>query len=92
MRVGFSDSAELVTAVAPRHIRARTVPATGSRRTYKPPHVNAAKVPRFRSRCGIVKAFGSGISVPVFAARANPENRIRGTQIIWIATLTELRW
>lgn len=68
VRDGFSERAEFVKAVAPRHMKAKMVPATGSRRTYKPPHSNAARVPRLRSRWDIVKALGKGISVPLLAA------------------------
>jgi hypothetical protein len=37
---------------------ASTDPATGSKSTYRPPHANAAKVPRLGSRYGIVSHDG----------------------------------
>ena len=65
--VGSRAKAAFPNAVAPRQMKANIVPATGSRSTYKPPQASAARVPRLRSRFGMVMASGSGISVPVLA-------------------------
>lgn len=68
VRAGYTERKWLDAAAAPRHIKAKAVPATGSRSTYKPPQVRAAMVPRLRLRLGIVKKSGMGIRSPVFAA------------------------
>jgi len=68
VKVELWDKAAFPSAAAPRHINASIVPATGSRRTYKPPQARAARVPRLRSRFGMVMTSGSGISVPVLEA------------------------
>jgi hypothetical protein len=50
------------------HSMASAVPATGSKRTYKPPHRNAKKVPRFGVGYGIESHCGTWNKGPVFVA------------------------
>jgi hypothetical protein len=68
VKVELWDKAAFPSAAAPRHINASIVPATGSRRTYNAPHARAARVPKLRSRFGMVMTSGRGISVPVLEA------------------------
>lgn len=68
VRAGYVERRLLDSAAAPRHIKAKAVPATGSRSTYKAPQVKAAMVPRLGWRLGRIKKSGRGMRSPVFAA------------------------